>query len=359
MTTNAVITKSWAAIGLITTQGFRDVLALRRHDREELYHLMWDPPPPLVPRGMRLEVGERVDYAGTVVSDLDDAEVAPVVDRLRDEGVESLAVCSLHSYANPAHELRVGQVVRERRPEAYVPLSSDLLREPQEFDRTSMTAVSALRRPGARALSRRPARSYGGRRVRGRATTSVSSCASSPKDASWRSCRDSAGRRSIPAGVPDGDGRVGAFDRVQRPARRRHHRGCQHDGVQTVAGQARVRLRRVLVAGEQADVDEREVIRRQLGARAQPAGRLSRKSGGSCSSYSGKSEDTCATRGRPCTGIIERAGRSWDGERTRWAARPAPSRRPCRSARAAAEQHAVRARSCRAAPRRSAGRRAR
>jgi N-methylhydantoinase A len=143
VTTNAVITKSGASTGLITTRGFRDVLALRRHDSEELYDLMWDPPPPLVPRRFRLEVSERVDYAGAVIAELDDGEVEAVVDRLREEGVESLAICFLHSYANSAHERRVREIVRDHWPEAYVSLSSDLLREPQEFERTSTTVVSA------------------------------------------------------------------------------------------------------------------------------------------------------------------------------------------------------------------------
>jgi N-methylhydantoinase A len=143
VTTNAVITKTGARTGLITTQGFRDVLELRRHNRAELYDILWDPPEPLVPRRRRLEIRERVDYAGTVVQELDELELEEVLERLHDHEIESLAVCFLHSYENPAHELRVKEIVSERWPELYVSISSDLLREPQEFERTSTTAVNS------------------------------------------------------------------------------------------------------------------------------------------------------------------------------------------------------------------------
>ena len=142
-TTNAVITKTGARTGLITTKGFRDVLELRRHNSAELYDILWDPPPPLVPRELRLEVAERVDYAGDVVVPLDEGDVRAALERLGEEGVESVAVCFLHSYANPGHEQRVKAIVGERRPGLYASVSSDLLREPQEFERTSTTVVNA------------------------------------------------------------------------------------------------------------------------------------------------------------------------------------------------------------------------
>src|SRR5438876_1140780 len=95
----------------MTTRGFRDVLELRRHNSAELYDILWDPPAPLVPRRLRLEVGERVDYAGAVVEALDEPELERALDRLRDHEIESLAVCFLHSYANPDHERRVQELV--------------------------------------------------------------------------------------------------------------------------------------------------------------------------------------------------------------------------------------------------------
>jgi len=143
VTTNAIITKSGARTGLITTKGFRDVLELRRHNRGEIYDILWDPPEPLVPRRLRLEIAERIDYAGETVVPVAEEEVEAALVRLRDEGVESLAVCFLHSYQNPEHEELLKDIVRRTWPELYVSISSELLREPQEFERTSTTVVNA------------------------------------------------------------------------------------------------------------------------------------------------------------------------------------------------------------------------
>jgi N-methylhydantoinase A len=143
VTTNAVITKSGARAGLITTRGFRDVLELRRHNRGELYDLLWDPPEPLVPRQRRLEVTERLNYAGDVIVSLNEADVVAAIERLQDYDVQSVAVCFLNSYQNPAHEERVREILKERWPTVYISISSALLREAQEFERTSTTVVNA------------------------------------------------------------------------------------------------------------------------------------------------------------------------------------------------------------------------
>ncbi len=143
VTTNAVITKSGAKAGLITTRGFRDVLELRRHNRGELYDLLWDPPEPLVPRQRRLEVTERLNYAGEVIVPLNEDDVIAAIERLQDYDVQSVAVCFLNSYQNPAHEERVREILKERWPTIYVSISSALLREAQEFERTSTTVVNA------------------------------------------------------------------------------------------------------------------------------------------------------------------------------------------------------------------------
>jgi N-methylhydantoinase A len=147
VTTNAVITKTGARTGLLTTRGFRDVLELRRHNRGEIYDILWDPPEPLVPRRRRIEVTERTDYAGDVVVPLDEAEVAAALERLRQEETEALAVCFLHSYANPRHERRVKEIASEHWPELYVSISSDLMREPQEFERTSTVVANSYLGP--------------------------------------------------------------------------------------------------------------------------------------------------------------------------------------------------------------------
>ena len=146
-TTNAIITKVGAKTGLVTTAGFRDVLELRRHNSEDLYDILWDPPDPLVPRRRRLEITERVNYAGEVTAPLAESELKEIVERLKEEGVESLAICLLHSYANPVHELRLKHLLAELWPDVYVSISSDLLREPGEFERTSTTVVNAYLGP--------------------------------------------------------------------------------------------------------------------------------------------------------------------------------------------------------------------
>jgi N-methylhydantoinase A len=143
VTTNAVITKSGARTGLITTAGFRDVLELRRHNRLELYDILWDPPAPLVPRQLRVEVEERINYSGEIVIPLDEKSLMRAIDRLRDYNIESLAVCLLHSYQNPIHEELIRDILSRVWPELYVSVSSSLLREPQEFERTSTTVINS------------------------------------------------------------------------------------------------------------------------------------------------------------------------------------------------------------------------
>ncbi len=146
-TTNAVITRTGARTGLVTTRGFRDVLELRRHDRGELYDILWDPPEPLAPRRRRLEVTERIDYAGDVLVDLDERDLREAVARLQDVGAEAVAICFLNAFKNPAHERRARELLESLWPDVYVSISSDLLREPQEFERTSTTVMNAYLGP--------------------------------------------------------------------------------------------------------------------------------------------------------------------------------------------------------------------
>ena len=130
VTTNAVITKTGAPTALVTTRGFRDVLEIRRANREELYDILWDPPPPLVPRRHRLEVDERVDYAGGVVEGLEDASVREAARKIRARNLSSVAVCLINAHMNPAHERRVREILREELPEIEISLSTDILPEP-------------------------------------------------------------------------------------------------------------------------------------------------------------------------------------------------------------------------------------
>jgi N-methylhydantoinase A len=147
VTTNAVITKTGAHSALVTTRGFRDVLEIRRANREELYDILWDPPEPLIRRRHRLEVDERVNYAGTVVTPLDEGSVRDVARKLRARGVESVAVCLLNAHMNPAHERRTGEILQEELPDLHLSLSTDILPEPPEFERTATTVANAYCAP--------------------------------------------------------------------------------------------------------------------------------------------------------------------------------------------------------------------
>ena len=112
--TNTIVEHKGAKTALITTRGFRDVLELRRIRVPRLYEPLYVKPQPLVPRRLRLEVQERVGPRGEVVTPLDLASVKRAIARLKAEKVEAVAVCLLHSYANPDHERRIGEMLRKR-----------------------------------------------------------------------------------------------------------------------------------------------------------------------------------------------------------------------------------------------------
>lgn len=143
VTTNAIITKTGARTALITTSGFRDVLELRRHNRDDLYDIMWDPPEPLVPRRSRFEASERTNYAGEVLRALDEREALDLVTRIADGGYEAVAVVFLHAYAAAGNEERMSDLLRGALPDVYVVNSASLLPEEQEFERTSTTTANA------------------------------------------------------------------------------------------------------------------------------------------------------------------------------------------------------------------------
>jgi N-methylhydantoinase A/oxoprolinase/acetone carboxylase beta subunit len=145
--TNAVLERRGAVTALVTTEGFRDVLELRRLRIPRMYEPFWRKPEPLVPRRLRLEIGERMAADGTVLRPLDEAEARQVAGRLRDAGVESVAVCLLHSYLYPDHEQRLGAILRAELPGVVVSLSSEILREQREYERTATTVVNAYVRP--------------------------------------------------------------------------------------------------------------------------------------------------------------------------------------------------------------------
>ena len=123
--TNIMLEYNGAKTGLITTKGFRDVIELRRGYRESLFDLSLPAPHPLVPRRWRKGVTERLDSDGNVEIPLNEDEVRNVVRELKEDGVESIAVCFLFSFIEPSHEKRVGEIVLEEYPECFVCLSSD------------------------------------------------------------------------------------------------------------------------------------------------------------------------------------------------------------------------------------------
>lgn len=143
VTTNAVIQKKWARAGLLTTEGFRDILEFRRTQRGSQYDIQWDPPRPLIERRHRLEVRERIDYKGSVVLPLDERQAVAAAAQLVDAGMEGIAICFLNSYVNATHEQRVKELILERWPHLFVTASSEILPEWREFERTSTAVVNA------------------------------------------------------------------------------------------------------------------------------------------------------------------------------------------------------------------------
>lgn len=144
--TNALLESKGARSGLITTAGFRDVLEMRRRDRRQTWGLTgtFDPP---IPRDLRVEVAERTLADGTILTEVDPEEVRDAARRLREAGAEALAIVFLHSYANPANERTALAAAREVWPNAHLAISSDILPEIREFERTSTTALNAVLQP--------------------------------------------------------------------------------------------------------------------------------------------------------------------------------------------------------------------
>jgi N-methylhydantoinase A len=154
--TNALIERRLPILGLLTTQGMRDVLEIRRHWRGpgDLYNFFLTVPEPLVPRDRRKEVTERLAPDGTIVTALVEADVRSALMDLREAGVESLAVCFLHAYANAAHERRVRELLDEVWPGTPLSLSHEVCGELREYERTSTTVVNSALLPIMRAYLR-------------------------------------------------------------------------------------------------------------------------------------------------------------------------------------------------------------
>ncbi len=141
--TNTLVERKGAKVGLITTEGFRDLLEIREGLKEDRYNLRMDQVEPLAPRYLRVGVAERVDSGGSVRRELDVDGLRRQVEYLKSEGVDSVAICFLFSFLNPDHEIEAEKIVREMLPGAYVSASHVILPQIKEFDRLSTTSLNA------------------------------------------------------------------------------------------------------------------------------------------------------------------------------------------------------------------------
>lgn len=147
---NALTERSGATTALITTRGFRDVLEIQKGNRPDLYNLAFRKPVPFVPRHLRFEVTERLDSRGSVLTPLVEEEVRLTVEAARSAGVEAIAVCLLHAYANPVHERRVAELARAEWPEVAISVSHELTGEWREYHRSSTVVLDAYVKPTVR-----------------------------------------------------------------------------------------------------------------------------------------------------------------------------------------------------------------
>ena len=148
--TNAVLERRGAKTALITTKGFRDVFEIRRLRVPELFNLFFNKPKTLVERRYRFEITERVSATGEVLQPIDVDELSSIADKLVQDEIESVAVCFLHSYEYPEHELEAGRYLSERLPGLPVSLSCEVLRERREYERTATTVVNSYVLPVVR-----------------------------------------------------------------------------------------------------------------------------------------------------------------------------------------------------------------
>ena len=147
LATNAIIERKGARTALVATDGFRDVLDIAYESRYDQYDIFIEKPPSLVPRARRFTVPERVDVGGNVLLTLDEAAVRALPEKLRAERIDSVAVALIHSYANPAHERRIRQILAEAMPGLAITLSSEVCPEVREYERSSTAVANAYVQP--------------------------------------------------------------------------------------------------------------------------------------------------------------------------------------------------------------------
>ena len=155
MVINALTERKGVKVGLITTKGFRDTLEIARGNRPDFFNLAYEKPEPFVPRHLRRELPGRLDYHGAEMVALDVSGLPPILDDFRREGVQAVAICFLHSYANPVHEKATLAEIHRLCPEMAVVASHQITREWREYERTSTTVLSAYVQPVAERYLRR------------------------------------------------------------------------------------------------------------------------------------------------------------------------------------------------------------
>ena len=146
--TNTIIQHKGARVGLIASEGFRDLLEIAWQIRPDLYEIFYDKPSPLVPRHLCMSVPERIDVEGKTLVPLDEEAVRRSARRLKREGVEAITICFLHSYRDPTHERRAAQIIQKEFPDLPVCASSDICPEYREYTRASTAAINAALLPG-------------------------------------------------------------------------------------------------------------------------------------------------------------------------------------------------------------------
>jgi N-methylhydantoinase A len=173
---NALTERKGVKTALITTEGFRDVLEIARGNRPDFFNLMYEKPKPFVPRHLRRETPGRVNYKGEETIALDLGGVPAILDDFRAEGVQAIAICLLHAYANPAHEQALAAEVRRLWPEVSVVASHQITREWREYERTNTTVLSAYVQPIAESYLTRLERSLAVNGNRGQLYIMQSNC---------------------------------------------------------------------------------------------------------------------------------------------------------------------------------------
>ncbi len=147
LVTNAVIERKGAKTAFITTKGFEDVLEIGREMRYDIYDIFLTMPKPLVPRNLRMGISERVDIQGNIVTPMDEGALKDLAETLKQNGIEAVGVCLLNSFANTGHEQAIGKYLAKHVPNMYYSLSSEIMPEIREYERSSATAMNAYVQP--------------------------------------------------------------------------------------------------------------------------------------------------------------------------------------------------------------------